>query len=273
MAVIRLRLAALAALLAFPAHALDPGQASGRYAHEGVKIDLTHAIALSQDDAEGLLDHGPQVRVLLSDRDVPIEALYGIAFPPVRALARQGGVRGLLLEFNPADRTSMQVTVLDKPGDPTLLPPSISLSRSDGLWRSLTADSRHVAGDLQSADDEADMTFAFDAPVFTDPVAADLTGDAAQSSEQVRVLIARAQAFQRGDLPAAMALSSRQAAADLKSMPPEQLKMMKASVGEAIARYKAVRRVVVRQKTAVAIMGDHGWASLVLEDGAWKAEE
>ncbi|HEX7947278.1 MAG TPA: hypothetical protein VF495_21615, partial [Phenylobacterium sp.] len=77
-------LAALLLICAPAAHALDAGTASGHYVREGQRFEFAHAIALSQDNAEGLLDHGPQVRVLLSDREAPIQALYGIVFPPVR---------------------------------------------------------------------------------------------------------------------------------------------------------------------------------------------
>ena len=262
----------MAAVVAFPAWALEAGQAAGRYVHEGARIEVTHAIALSQDNTEGMLDHGPQMRVLLSDRAVPIEALDGIAFPPVRAMARQGALRGLLLEFSPGDRNSMRITILDKPGDPDAFAPSLSLSDSSGLWRSLTSDSSHVTGDYKSIDD-TDLNFTFDAPVLTDPVAADLKGPAAQSSEQVRVLVARAQALGRGDIDAAVALTSRRSGADLKSMPPAELKQVTASSNVLVAQLKAIRRVVVRRRSANAIMGDGGWSSLVFEDGAWKVAD
>ena len=52
-------LAAGLALAAGPVFAIDPGVASGHYSRDGEKIDFKHAIALSQDNAERLLDHGP----------------------------------------------------------------------------------------------------------------------------------------------------------------------------------------------------------------------
>jgi hypothetical protein len=36
---------------------------------------------------------------------------------------------------------------------------------------------------------------------------------------------------------------------------------------------KAVQRVVVRAHTAVALMGEGSWSSLVLEDGGWKVAD
>ena len=272
MIAIRLWLVGLMLICAGPAFALDPGGASGRYMRDKVHIDVSHAIALMQDNTEGLLDHGPQMRVLLSDRDVPIEALYGIAFPPVRAMAQQGNLRGLLLEFNPADRNSLRITILAKPDDPTEFAPTLSLSDSNGLWRRLTVDSTHVEGDFQSSDG-ADLAFTFSAPISTDPVVADLKGAAALSSEQVRVLTARTQALARGDLAAALALRSRQAGADLKGMPPAGLKQLSGPMAELLKALKGVTRVVVRKKTAVAIMPGGDVSSLVFEDGGWKVAD
>jgi hypothetical protein len=86
------------------------------------------------------------------------------------------------------------------------------------------------------------------------------------------VLIARAQALGRGDLQGALALTSRQGAAQLQAIPPDQLKQASASMGELVKALKGVKRVVVRKGSAVAIFGD-GFSSLVVEDGAWKVAD
>jgi hypothetical protein len=273
MQILRWGLAVLALLWAAPGFALDAGTASGHYVRDGQSFTFAHAMALSQDNAEGLLDNGPQVRLLLSDREVPIQALYGIAFPPVRAMAREGAVRGLLLEFDPADRTSLRITVLAKPDDPSEFAPNLSLTNSEGLWKRLEASATRIAGDFQSGDADRDLAFSFSAPVFTDPVQADLKGADAQKSEQVRVLVARAEAIGRGDLPAAMALSSRKSAQALSAMPAEALREARGSMAPFIKELKAIKRVVVRRETAVALMAEGSWSSLVLEDGAWKVAD
>jgi hypothetical protein len=269
---LRVFLAGLMLLGAGSAYALDLGGASGRYDRDKVRIEVSHAIALRQDNTEGLLDNGPQVRVLLSDRDVPIQALYGVAFPPVRAMARKGELRGLLLEFDPADRNTLRITILAKPDDPTEFAPSLSLSDSNGLWRRLTVDASHVEGDFQSSDGP-DFAFSFSAPIQTDPVVADLKGPAALSSEQVRVLTARAQAIGRGDLQAALSLSTRQAGADLQTIPPAELKQASAAMAQMIKSLKSVRRVVVRKSSAVVIMPGGDFSTLAFEDGAWKVAD
>jgi hypothetical protein len=273
MAVLRQGLVALFVLLAGPCFALDSGTASGHYAREGARMEFSHAIAFSQDNAEGLLDNGPRVRVLLSDKDVPVSALYGIAFPPVRTMARNGEVRGVLLEFNPADRTTLQVTVLHRPAEADEFAPSISLANSEGLWKRLDASATRIGGEFEPGDAATDLAFTFSAPVFTDPVQADLRGADAQRCEQIRVLVARAEAIGRGDMAAAYALSSRQSAAQLRALPPALMKQGADSTPLMVRSLKAIQRVVVRRETAVALMSDGSWLSLVLEDGAWKAAD
>jgi hypothetical protein len=272
MIALRSGLVALLLFWATPSLALDPATASGHYVGDEGRIEFSHALALSQDNAEGLLDHGPQIRVLLSDKDVPVAALAGIAFPPVRAMARNGELRGLLLEFNPADRMTLSIGVLAKPDDPQQTLATLSLANTNGVWRRLDVSPTRIVGEYQPSENR-DLAFSFSAPVFTDPVTADLKGAEAQKSEQMRVLIARAEALGRGDTAAALALSSHQAAAALSAVPPEMLKQAAPSMGDLVKELKAVTRVVVRRDSAVAIMSEGGWSSLVLEDGAWKVAD
>jgi len=269
---LRLGLIALFVALAGPSFAADPGTSSGTYDREGVKFSFSHAIALSQDNTEGLLDHGAQVRILLSAEEVPIEALYGIAFPPVRGMASDGTVHGLLLEFDPTDRSHLWITVLNKGADPDAFAGTISISSNDDLWKSLQAGPERIAGEYPS-DHDTDIVFSFSAPVFNDPVQADLKDADAQNSAPMKVLLARADALQKGDMATVIALSSRQSAADLKTMSPDQLKDMTQSMQELAAQLKSVKRVVVRRATAVAIIDGGCFSTLVLENGAWKVAD
>jgi hypothetical protein len=261
-------LAALALAAAAPARALDPGTASGHYTGDGIKLSgLTHAIALSQDNTEGLLDRGPQVRVLLSQEDVPVAALYGIAFPPVRQMARAGQVHGVLLEFSPTDKTALFVTVLSQTGEPGAMVSMLSLSKTSGVWKRLDVSATRASGDYDGAG-EPDLQFSFSAPVFTDPVQADLKGAEAQGSEQVKLLIARAQAMARGDLAAAKAMSVK--GSMINDMSPAMLKQASAEIPAVIKQYKAAKRVVIRRDTANVLLDAHSWAGFVREDGVWK---
>lgn len=266
----RAALSGLIAGLAGPALAWDPPEASGRYSRGAVKLAFSHAVALSQDDAEGLLEHGPQIRVVLSDVEVPVAALFGVAFPPVLNLARRNAVHGVMLEFNPKAPTAMHVTVLAKPEELGASLTNISLSNSQGVFKRLEVAATRVSGDYDGAGD-ADFKFSFSAPLATDPVQADLKGPEAQKSEQVRVLIARAQAIGRGDIAAAVALSSQDS--DLRDAPPEALKQAAPAMAEFVKQLKGVKRVVVRRSSAVVLQGEGQWSSLVLEGGAWKVAD
>jgi len=266
----RLALIAVLALAAGPALALDPGAASGHFSRDGVTLTFTHAIALSQDNTEGLLDNGPQIRIVLSDAEVPIAALYGVVFPPVTGMARKATVHGVMLEFSPSNPKAMHVTVLAKPRELGASLTNVSLSNSQGVFKSLTVTATRVTGEFDDGA-ESDFKFTFSAPVFTDPVQADLRGADAQKSPQVLALIARAEAIARGDLPAALALSSQ--GSDLRGVPASALTQFKAAAPEMIKGFKAIKRVVVRRETAVALMGDGGWSNLVLEGGVWKVAD
>jgi len=258
------------ALAAAPAFAIDPGTASGHFARDGQTVQFKHAIALSQDNAEGLLDGGPQIRVVLSDVEIPVSAIYGLVFPPVLRQAHADVVHGVILEFSPKDPTAMHVTVLAKPAEAGSSLTNVSLSNSSGIFKRLDVSATRVSGDYDGGED-SDFRFSFSAPVFTDAVQADLKGADAQKSEQVRVLTVRAQAIQKGDLPAALALSSR--GSGLRGVSPAELKGAASMVAEMIRDIKTIRRVVVRRETAVALLPQGSWASFVLEDGVWKVAD
>src|SRR5262245_43810513 len=97
------------------ASAIDPGVAVGALQVNEKKITLRHAYAHLRDNAEGLLDHPKELRVLLTDREVSQDALVGIAFLPVTELARQGQAQGLLFELDPDKPNEVVMTLLYPP--------------------------------------------------------------------------------------------------------------------------------------------------------------
>ena len=267
----RVLLAAGLTLAARPALGLDRGAASGRYGRDGDEIAFTHAVALSQDNVEDPSTRKSEMRVLLSDREMPASAIIGLAFPPVWRMARAGLVRGLMLEFDPGDPTSLNAVVLNKPDNGFSLA-SISMSDSSGLWSRLDIDDTRVVGSLKDGVSET-MTFSFSAPVFTNAVVADLRGAEAQASDPVKVVLARAEALVRGDLTAVAALSTEGAAASLAALPPDLMKLARAEMPLLARRLRSVKRVVVRRESAAVMIGPGEWASLVLVNGAWKVAD
>ncbi len=263
-------MAALWLLLPMAAQAIDPGIASGRFRGDGAEIVFSHAIALRQGNEEGLIDANRTMRVLLSDVEILPEALHGIAFLPVGEMAKAGGLRGLLLEFDPADRTSMLVTILDKPTQAGESLPTITLSNSTGLWQRLNVAATRIGGDIAHESDDYGFTASFSAPVFENKVTADLKGAAAQASEQVRLLIARELAFGRGDLDAAKVMTSARGRQGLDRVPAEYWPELRKNAAAAIVSYRRIARLVVRGESAVALLPEQGsWQAFALENGKW----
>ena len=267
----RALLGAALSLAATPAFAIDAGTASGRYADGETDLTFSHAIALELDNAEGFRQSAREYRVLLSDRDVPIGALYGLAFPPVWSMAKKGEVRGLLLSIDPEDRNSAVVTVFAPP-EPGYSFTTWTLTNSEGVWERLDSSATRITGALREGVSER-MTLQFSAPVFTDAVEADLKGAAARASEPVKVLLARAEAMRRGDMAAAAALSTPSAAENFRDAPPELLKMALRMAAELTRRLKAADRVVIRRETAAVRLGEGEWGSVARVDGVWKAAD
>ncbi len=154
--------------------AIDPGTAQGSLQVDGVTIPLRHAFAHLHDNAEKLLHRPRELRILLADRDVPQEALAGIAFLPLARLAREGRVRGLLLQLD-ADQPERGVL--------TVLQPAVSPTRPFVLQKIALAHNR-VIGEMQYGE-----RLRFSAPLFSErPITADLRGKTALDSPQARVL-------------------------------------------------------------------------------------
>ncbi len=266
----RLVLAGGVALAARPAFAIDPGVAKGGYKGDEGSFEVSRSVAMAIDGAEGF-DDDVRMRVVLSQTEVPPSALTGIAFPPVWGLARAGKVKGLLLGFDPADRTKVFVTILTPP-EPGYSLATTSLSSTEGVWSRLDVSATRISGELRP-DLTDKMSFSFSAPVFTDPVVADLKGPAAAASEPVKVLIARAEAMQKGDFATVKSLSTESAAASFAQFDADTLKLMKREIPGLIQKLKAAKRVVIRRETAAVMLEKGSWASATLLDGAWKGSD
>lgn len=164
-------------LFLLPSHAalaIDPGTAQGSLQVDGVTIPLRHAFAHLHDNAEKLLHRPQELRILLADRDVPQEALAGIAFLPLLRMAREGRVRGLLLQLDADQPRRGVLTVLNPPLNP---------GQPFVVQKIVVAHNR-VIGEIQYGE-----RFQFSAPLFSERrITADLRGKAALESPQARVL-------------------------------------------------------------------------------------
>ena len=131
---------------------------------------------------------------------------------------------------------------------------------------------------------EADYAYAlqFNAPLYTaPPVTADLKDKAAQASAQVKTIRAAADALVRGDLEALRALTTQPAHQQMQEAlqqgGPAAKKMLAQYGAEMKKRAGAIKRVVVRDDRAIAIVGSRKgvteWSSLVREGDAWNLDE
>ena len=256
-------LAALLILIAAPASALDPGTASGRYTREGFSVAFAHAVALSYDNAEGLLD-GPGIRVLLSDVDVPVDAILGPLEPLAQTMAHEGKLRGVILEFDPADRTVLHAQVLDGGEAVT----SLNLADTEGVWKALTIANGRIHGTLAGEELNAE----FDAPIATDPVVEELKGDAAKASPFAKLIQTQAAELQAGDFSAMKAILTDRRWAVIDKLSPDARNAARAQAAELRANAAAIDRILIRRTTATALHGKDIMGMFRREGGAWKLD-
>jgi hypothetical protein len=267
--------------------AIDPGRVQGSLQVNGKAIALTQAYAHLRDNTERLLDRPQELRLLLVDREVPQEALAGIAFLPVEQLAREGRVQGLLLRLAPQDHQRLEVTLLYPPEEPgqTLMTETISTSGQKPPIK-LKISPQRVQGSIDNHDERRsaaggmprlDYALRFSAPLFQEmPVTAILQGQAAQNSPQMRVLRAKARALEKGDLASLQRLSTaranRQTRAFLDQAGPEAKSWAQQAAAGIKEASKRLQRVVVRGDRAVAIFAGKQWQNFVRERGEWKSD-
>jgi hypothetical protein len=271
-----------------PALAIDQGTAMGTLMVNDEKIVLAYSYAHFHDNAEGLLDKPKELRIVLSDREIPQESLRGIIFLPVEDLAREGKVQGLLMQFDPDDKTKILVTLLRPPSRAgsslmtlTLVDSTKNLfKRMDISKRRVTGDIDHVDTRKAGSDDLPQLSFSakFDAPLFHElPVTADLKGKAAQGSPLVKVLREKIDALKKGDFDAVKRISTERANRTttkfLAQMGDQAKVFAKEAAGDLEQSLKTMQRIVVRGDDAVMIFSKKGWATFRKEGGQWKSDD
>ncbi|MCU0837869.1 MAG: hypothetical protein MUE49_04000 [Rhodospirillales bacterium] len=262
--------AVVGAAFPLPVRGIDPGSAQGTMTSDGVAVGLHHALALFYGNEEGLLD-GPEIRLLLSDRDVAPAALSGPILDRLEQLARKGDVRGLVLRLDPQQPVTAPIggTVLLSPADPERSLTFLELEGGSGIedWR--LTDTRasgrlafSIAGDTPA--DTVTVQAAFSAPRFRDEVTARLIGPEAADSAPAQALVRWNEALHRGDIETLKALSSDDKYAELLAF--------RAEVGD-----EALRKVVAaepsgaelkRQIKEVLVRGDRAFIIMVDDDDA-----
>ena len=140
-------------VVASPALAIDPGTVQG-----WVQIDGGAVTRLTQ--AYVYLERPSAMRIVLADREVPLNALPRIAVSAVTALARDGKVRGLLIQVDPGNPARATVTPLD----------ATAPKGKRGAMRELAIANNRVKGEIKSHPaDVFELAYdaKFSAPLFS----------------------------------------------------------------------------------------------------------
>jgi hypothetical protein len=264
---------------------IDPGVASGSLRVNEKNITLRHAYAHLHDNAEGLLDQSERFRVLFTDREVPSNALDGIAFVPVMELAKQGRVQGVMFEMAPDDPNNVVMTLLLPPSGPGrfLIRQTINVAGED-LFKEWAMKDKRVVGAIERRGEREpglsdfpaiSYSVKFDAPVFNEPqISADLKGRAALDSPQARLLFAKADALAKGDFAAAQKVSTERAnrwnQAFLAGAKADSLAKQATEMKKSLQK---IQRVVERGDRAVVILPGKQWFTFVREAGEWKSDD
>ena len=278
------------ALFATPSisSAIDPGSATGTLTVDGDTVPLKYAYAHLHDNAEGWLDTKKEMRILVSDRDVPQEAISGLnLFTTLSEMVMEGSVRGVLLRFDPGKPKSVVVTVLYPPKDQgfSLANRTISDSEKGPLENLLISKLRVSASVNHNSPGNSELgwpsesySFKFSAPLFNEPPVTEiLKGKKAMKSPQAKVILAKAAAMKRGDLETAKKYTSErsiiemdriisQSKGEVDSMIRESGKETEQSVR------KGKLRLIVRGDRASLVVDTNEGKSLyglIRKDGSW----
>lgn len=270
--------------------ALDPGTAAGSLRFDDESVAMTHSYAHLHDNAEGILNRTPELRIVLSDRAVSTTDLNGVGFLPIEERARRGEVRGLMFVLQPDTPDDVVVTRLQRAEPGVSLISQTWTVDSGSFWSRFVMGDNRVTGVLEP-DANAPWSSLF--PVFEGPVSfsaplfrelevtADLRDEAARESAPFQALKARIDAMARGDLDGVRAWATNAAVARMDQMIEESglaqsqvVEMMKVAGVEELARLETITRAVIRETTAVLLYqsDEEGlqWQTVSMEGGAWK---
>lgn len=270
-------------LLAGARGAIGAEQTKGSLKVNGTTISLTHAYAMLYGNEEGY-DDGPELRILLSDRELPLTLLSGPVLSGLDDLARKGEIQGILLKLDPRKlaKGSVNGTLLYAPKDPRESLRFFTLSgEAVGFQELKTANNRVVGTTKQKIEGEEfsfEYAASFNAPLVHDKVTARFSGGEALKSPQAQAYLAFAQALREGNFEAARGFST-----------PERIRRMeefKAHVGDTVFRdqlkgqvpseaecRRQIKEVFVRGSLAFIVVQEDGGKSLrplVLIGKDWK---
>lgn len=274
----RLLAFALLAGILFPPVASAAGDAhvEASMTFHGATVKLDHVLIVRYGNEEEDSD-GPELRIFLSDRDIPL-SVAGLADPSSASdYVRQGHFSGVMITADPTGhQLKGGVQLLDAPG---MAEAGIATVSTNIAYSRLQVSGARASGAAAldgDTDDGVKLTATFDAPIAINPVTADLKGAAAQASAPALAMAACSGAMHSGDA-AAMAkyntAARNKGIADMRAQASEQdLREAMAGVPTAAAVAKSVKRVVVRGQTATVLLTGGNIGHMVREADSWKCD-
>lgn len=275
------------------AQAAAPATVKGQITIGDDARPLKYAYVVEVDDVEGArLQDTPRHYFAIRFTDVELPPATARSSWRIASLARAGKVRAVEVNVDPAKRATFggAIYYARTPKDSPIL--TITASNSDTyLLKEFKVEGNTVSGTALMAnpekwvqlDDKApEVTFQysveFSAPLLRQPaVTATLTGAQAQSSPQVKALLAYEAVCRKGDIAAARKLAVPETSEEWNTIiaqigEAQFKKMMMQSAPDARVRVKQITRVVVRGDHATVIyreQGATGFQPMVKKNGAW----
>ena len=269
-----------------------PATVDGELKVAETAVPLRHGHAWEWDDAEGVRGEGqPKKSLLLLFTDVQTPPELATNWGLCAQMAREGKLRAVRIEINPATKQMFSGALYYSLGENE--PPNMSISivgvSTTHQVRDLKVEKDRITGTvlmtepqkwvrLNDGDKPTMFQYraAFDLPLRRRPaVTAVLTGKQAQTSPQVKTLLAFEDACRKVDQAALKRVATPAATATLRAM------IAKAGAAEVRSMFRqllpvrkpqSVLRVVVRGDRATVIakeQGGVGWMPMVRKNGVW----
>lgn len=269
-----------------PGLAIDPGVASGRLTVGEEGIDLKHAVVMRYGNEEGALERA-ELRILLTDRELPESILRGPFMQSLERLARQGNVCGILLRLDAKKLTrgSIHGTLLLRSATGRISFPTFTLADKGGGFEKFGMGNNRVFGALRWKSTPGSVlpveyVSTFSAPLFQDEVNARLYGRRAIHSPQAKALLAFEEALRDGKLEAARGFCTTERFAELVAMGDERgekafVQEIRSGIPPREARGKEIRAVFVRGPSATIIIDtgrEKTYRAMVNTGDTWKVD-
>lgn len=280
-----------ACLLAASGGFTEPAsEVKGTLEINGATVPIKYAYILQHNDEEGFLVDGPELRILLSDREVDPALLGDLVLSRLDAMAREKKIRGLILKLDPKkEPRGVHGTVLEAPASAQTSLPFFSQSGDSTCIKKLDIKDGKVSGVVEDKPSE-DSAFpdtpkygyniTFTAPIrANDAVTARPKGEEALKSPQAQAVLAYEKALREGRLEDAAKSATPEKYRELEQViqqmgKPTFLEQVKQFIPETAVREKQIAEVIVRGKRAIVIIKEEGGriAAPVIDTGGgvWK---